>query len=185
MIFDGFGDHFWDRSRIKIALKNQSKINQILDRFLKDFGSQYGSILVQFWLQKTIKNQTRNLKEKEPRENDIGGMRRRVRGLKNSLGEGPKNQQDTDRYRSVCFTRPAVLRRIFEWFLGPWTFKKSAFGVGEVLFFRNSHVFDQICFWTDFYMILEGLGDHFGSQNGTKMASKIDLKNLGISMCFP
>ena len=29
-------------------------------------------------------------------------------------------------------------------------------------------------------MILGGLGDHFGSQNGTKMASKIDQKNNGF-----
>ena len=44
--------------------KIDQKINQILDRFWKDFGSHFGSILGQFWLHKSIKNQGRFLKEK-------------------------------------------------------------------------------------------------------------------------
>ena len=39
--------------------KLDEKIKQILDRFLMGFGSQFGSILGQFWLQKSIKNQGR------------------------------------------------------------------------------------------------------------------------------
>ena len=58
--------------------------------------------------------------------------------------------------------------------------QKWAFGVGEVLFFRNSHFFDQSHIWTDFWMILGGFGDHFGSQNQLKMVSKIDQKIDGF-----
>ena len=43
----------------KSHLKIDQKSDQILDRFWKDFGSQNGSILDQFWLQKSIKNQGR------------------------------------------------------------------------------------------------------------------------------
>ena len=39
------------------------KIDQILDGFWKDFGSQIGSKLGPFWLQKSIKNQGRFLNE--------------------------------------------------------------------------------------------------------------------------
>ena len=49
--------------------KVDQKSIQILDRFLIDFGSQCDSILAQFWVQKSIKNQSQNLKEKEPRMN--------------------------------------------------------------------------------------------------------------------
>ena len=101
--------------------KIDQKINQNLDRFLMDFGSQFGSIWPQFWLQKSIQNQSRNLKEKEPRMDMCTSTRRTVQGTKNGSGEGPKNQQDTDRCITVCLTRPAVLRRILEVFLGPWT----------------------------------------------------------------
>ena len=40
------------------------KIDQILDGFWEDFGSQMGSKLGPFWLQNSIKNQGRFLKEK-------------------------------------------------------------------------------------------------------------------------
>ena len=43
----------------KSHLKIDQKSNQILDGFWKDFGSQNGSILDQFWLKKSIKNQGR------------------------------------------------------------------------------------------------------------------------------
>ena len=54
------------------------------------------------------------------------------------------------------------------------------FGVGEVLFFRNSRFSCQIRFWIDFSMILGGFGCHFGRQNGAKMDSKIDRKFDGF-----
>ena len=54
------------------------------------------------------------------------------------------------------------------------------FGVGEVLFFRNSRFSCQIRFWIDFLMILGGFGSHLGSQNGAKMDSKIDRKFDGF-----
>ena len=69
--------------------KIDQKINQILDRCLKDFGSQGGSILAQFWLQKSIKNQSRNLKEKEPWEKDVWGMDDQSPESKKSLREDP------------------------------------------------------------------------------------------------
>ena len=43
----------------KSHLKIDQKSDQILDRFWKDLGSQNGSILDQFWLKKSIKNQGR------------------------------------------------------------------------------------------------------------------------------
>ena len=52
--------------------------------------------------------------------------------------------------------------------------------MGEVLLLRNSHFFDQSCFWNDLLMISEGFRDHFGSQHGTEMASEIDQKNNGF-----
>ena len=42
----------------------------------------------------------------------LGEPNLRVQGTKKFSGEGPKNQQDTDRCIKVCLTRPAVLRRI-------------------------------------------------------------------------
>ena len=54
------------------------------------------------------------------------------------------------------------------------------FGVGEVLFFRNSRFSCQIRFWIDFLMIFGSFGSHFGSQNGAKMDSKIDQKIDGF-----
>ena len=54
------------------------------------------------------------------------------------------------------------------------------FGVGEVLFFRNSRFSCQILFCIDFLMILGGFGSQFGSQNGAKMDSKIDQKFDGF-----
>jgi len=41
--------------------KIDPKSDQIFDGFWKDFGSQNGSILNQFWLQKSMKNQSRIL----------------------------------------------------------------------------------------------------------------------------
>ena len=58
--------------------------------------------------------------------------------------------------------------------------QKYVFGVGEVLFFRNSRFSCQILFWIDFLMILGGFGRHFGSQNGVKLDSKIDQKIDGF-----
>ena len=46
--------------------------------------------------------------------------------------------------------------------------------VGEVLFFRKSRFSDQIRFWSDFLVILDGFESQFGSQNDTKMGLKID-----------
>ena len=54
------------------------------------------------------------------------------------------------------------------------------FGVGEVLFFRNSRFSCQILLWIDFRMIVGSFGSHFGSQNGAKMDSKIEQKNDGF-----
>ena len=54
--------------------KIDGKIDQILDGFWKDFGSQMGSKLGPFWLQKAIKNQGRFLKEK------ADGLRKGVGG---------------------------------------------------------------------------------------------------------
>ena len=48
----------------KSHLKIDQKSDQILDRFWKDVGSQTGSILNQFWLKKSIKNQGGFLIEK-------------------------------------------------------------------------------------------------------------------------
>ena len=48
------------------------------------------------------------------------------------------------------------------------------FGVGEVLFFRNSRFPCQIQFCIDFLMVLEGFRSYFGSQNGIKMDLRID-----------
>ena len=46
--------------------------------------------------------------------------------------------------------------------------------VGEVLFFRNSHFFDDMWLGIDFCMIFGGFWEHFGSQNAFKMGEKID-----------
>ena len=54
------------------------------------------------------------------------------------------------------------------------------FGVGEVLFFRNSGFSCQIRFWVDFLLIFGSFGSHVGIQNGAKMASKIDQKIGGF-----
>ena len=54
------------------------------------------------------------------------------------------------------------------------------FGVGEVLFSRNSRFSCQILLRIDFLMILGGFGSHFGSQNGAKMRSKINQKIGGF-----
>ena len=48
----------------KSHLKIDQKSDQIFDRFWKGLGSQNGSILDQFWLKKSIKNQGRFLYEK-------------------------------------------------------------------------------------------------------------------------
>ena len=74
MIFDAFGDHFGEAFGIKIASKTRSKkhtdFGSIFDRFWFPICLDFG----QFWLQKSIKNQTRNLKEKEPRMNRCTSM---------------------------------------------------------------------------------------------------------------
>ena len=44
--------------------------------------------------------------------------------------------------------------------------------VGAVLFLRKSRFSDQIRFWIDFFMILDGFGVHFGEPFGIKIASK-------------
>ena len=67
--------------------KVDQKINQILDRFLMDFGSHVGPILTQFWVQKSIKNQGRFLYEKG---DGRGDQNVRVQGTKNSQGRALK-----------------------------------------------------------------------------------------------
>ena len=68
-VWDGFlidFGWFWEPFGLasKSHQKIDGKIDQILDGFWKDFGSQMGSKLGPFWLQKSIKNQGRFLKEK-------------------------------------------------------------------------------------------------------------------------
>ena len=109
MIFDCFEDHFGEPFGIKIASKtrskNQSDFGSIFDGFWLPFWAHFGPILTP-----KIDQKSRSIfvgKRDGLRIDFLG-----VRGTKNSSGESPKDQQDTDRYRSVCFTRPAVLRRI-------------------------------------------------------------------------
>ena len=49
--------------------------------------------------------------------------------------------------------------------------------VGAVLFLRKSRFSDQIWFWIDFWMILDGFWTHFGEHFGIKIASKNRWKN--------
>ena len=49
------------------------KSMQMFDRFLMDFGSQFGSIWAQFWLPKSIKNEGRFLYEKGDGYHDAWG----------------------------------------------------------------------------------------------------------------
>ena len=129
MILGGFGYHFGDHFGIKSASKNRSK-NQ------SDFGSIFDGFWLPFWdhfgpiLAPKIDQKSRSI---------FVGKRDGLRndfvpdwGTENVSGEGPKDQQDirlrqTKTYRciTVCFTRPAVLRRIFGGFLRHWTFKNE------------------------------------------------------------
>ena len=52
--------------------------------------------------------------------------------------------------------------------------------MGEVLFCRNSLIFENFRFGRDLGMILSRFGSHFGSQNAAKMASKIAQKIDGF-----
>ena len=61
--------------------------------------------------------------------------------------------------------------------LGSQNPEKWCFRVGAVLFLRKSCFLDQMRFWIDFYLILDGFGDHFGNHFGIKIASKNQLKN--------
>ena len=48
--------------------------------------------------------------------------------------------------------------------------------VGAVLFLRKSRFSDQMRFWIDFGMIVDGFGYHFGDHFGIKIASKNQSK---------
>ena len=60
--------------------KIDQKIDRILDGFWKDFGSHMGSKLGPFWLQKSIKNQGRILKEKGDGSHELFPVRAPAQG---------------------------------------------------------------------------------------------------------
>ena len=60
---------------------------------------------------------------------------------------------------------------------GSLNLQKWCSRVGAVLFLRKSGFSDQVRLWMDIFMIVDGLGDHFGNQFGIKIASKSRSKN--------
>ena len=123
MILDGFGVHFGEPFGIKIASKtwskNQTDFLSIFDGFWLPIWLHFGPILAP-----KIDQKSRSIfvwKRGWISDPSFG-----VRSPGAGSGEGPKDQQDTDIYRSVHLTRPAVLRRILAVFWGPWALKNGA-----------------------------------------------------------